>query len=111
MRIVKHDSDRVLRIFGRLDITVVDQLRTALRDLINGNARPIVDLAGVEECDTAALQVLCSAQRTAEHSGKPLELAGLSGAVGEFSRAIGLPFPAVAHVESDATERGGPSAV
>ena len=62
------EASGILKISGTLDINVADELRTALLDFICTASRPVVDLSEVEECDTAALQVLCSAGVTAQDS-------------------------------------------
>jgi anti-anti-sigma regulatory factor len=93
VEITKDESGQVLKIAGALGIGAGGELRNALRDFVCGSPRPIIDLSEVDVCDTAALQLLCSAGKTAERSGKPFELAGLSPAVRTTSAALGLPLP------------------
>jgi len=90
VQITKDGSGRVLKIAGTLDIGVADELQKALREFVSGDSEPIVDLSEVDECDTAALQLLCSARKTANGSGRHCELAGLSASIQNASAALGL---------------------
>lgn len=90
MQIAKDESGRVLKLAGSLEIGVAEELQSALRDFVLGTPIPIVDLSAVDACDTAALQLLCSARKTAESLGKAFEIAGLSDAVRSIGAALGL---------------------
>jgi anti-anti-sigma factor len=102
---IKDESGHVLTIVGTLDIGVADELQKALCDFVAGDSMPAVDLAGVDACDTAAIQLLCSARKTAELSGKHFELAGVSSAIRNTNAALGLPLP------EGASKRGDKGAV
>jgi anti-sigma B factor antagonist len=93
VQIAKCEADQILKLSGAIQINVVDELRAALLGFLCTTSRPVVDLSEVTECDTAALQLLVSASRTAKLSIKPLELVGLSAAVREASAALGLSDP------------------
>jgi len=90
MEITKDESGHLLTLAGRLDIRGADELRQALRDFTSGGADSVIDLSGVEGCDTAALQLIHSTRLTVENAGRRFELAGLSAAVREASAALGL---------------------
>jgi anti-anti-sigma regulatory factor/HPt (histidine-containing phosphotransfer) domain-containing protein len=77
VQISKDESGRVLKIQGALDIDIVEELRQALGDWISEKPNLMFDLSGVEACDTAALQLLSSARRTADCSNKPLQFGDL----------------------------------
>ncbi len=90
MQISKCESGRILKISGAIQINAACDLRAALLDFVCATSSPVVDLSEVTECDTAALQLLISASRSAMLSVNPLELAGLSAAVQEAGAALGL---------------------
>jgi anti-anti-sigma factor len=90
VEITKDEQGTVLKLRGTLDISVAEELHRALRDFLSGPPNLILDLSAVDGCDTAVLQLLCSARYTAERSAKHLEFAGRSAAVLETSLALGL---------------------
>ena len=90
MQITTGESGHILKISGSVEITGAKELQDGLRDFIDGTSRAILDLSEVDSCDTAFLQLLCSARKTAERSGKQFELSGLSAAVRDASAALGL---------------------
>jgi anti-anti-sigma factor len=92
MQITKDQSGVVLNIAGTLDISVAEELRDALVEFIEASSKPVVDLSGVDGCDTAALQLLCSAQKTAERCNKLFEVAAVSTAIENASAILGLPL-------------------
>ena len=103
MQIDKDESASVLRISGALRINQVDELHTALRDLFFTASRPVIDLTQVNECDTAALQLLCSARHTAERLTRSFEMVGVSDAIRDASVALGLSL-----TEAPKTQGGEP---
>ncbi len=86
MRIERDESGGTLKLLGELQIGSADELRQALRDYLAGVEDPRIDLAGVSHCDTAALQLLCSAWRTAGF----LEFVGVSDGIREACAVVGL---------------------
>jgi anti-anti-sigma regulatory factor len=75
---------------GVLTIQRIAELKTELaRTLANSGALKI-DLAGVTQVDTAGLQLLCSAHRTASAMQKQLALAGTPPGLAETMRETGL---------------------
>jgi len=80
----------MMSIAGALEIGAAEELRNALRDFLDRAQRPSLDLSQVDGVDAAALQVLCSARKTADRSGKHLEIAAISAAVRTTSEALGL---------------------
>lgn len=81
-----------LAIAGCIDISAADELRDALREHIARYPEPSLDLAGVEACDAAVLQLLWAARRTAAHANKPLRVTAWSAAVREAGSALAVPF-------------------
>lgn len=95
MQLTKDASGGVLKIAGALHISTAEELRDALREWVSGEARPCadlykIDLSEVDECDASALQLLCSACKTAERSNKRLAFAGVSAAICDAVAALGL---------------------
>lgn len=88
MQIDEHDG--VLKIAGDVGINDVEELHRVLRDFVGAASRPTVDMSGVESCDTAALQLLTAARKTAERAGKPFDFVGLSPAIVDVSAVLGL---------------------
>jgi anti-anti-sigma factor len=95
VQITRDESNHVLKIAGTLEIGVAEELHRTLRDFVSEESSPAVNLSEVDGCDTAALQLLCSARKPAEQFGKPFRLAGLSAAVRNASEALGLSLPDV----------------
>jgi len=50
----------------------------------------LLDLTGVTECDTAGVQLLCSARKTAEEKDTPFGIIGIAPAVLKALDACGL---------------------
>ena len=92
MQITKDDSGAVLKIEGTLDISVAQRLQEALLESIQANSNLILELSGIDGCDTTALQLLYAVRKMAERFGKNLELRGISPAIATTSTAIGLPI-------------------
>jgi anti-anti-sigma factor len=90
VQITRDESGDVLKLAGSIEISGAKELQDSLRDFIAGTARAIVDLSEVDACDTAVLQLLYSARKTAERSGTQFEFARLSAAIRDASAALGL---------------------
>jgi anti-anti-sigma factor len=90
VQITKDESGQTLSIKGALDIGAAEVLRQTLHDFIGESSSPILELSEIEFCDTAAVQVLSSAQITAERLHKPLTFGALSPAVANTCAALGL---------------------
>ena len=92
VRITKDESSGVLKIAGTLSIPAAEDVRKALSDAFNGNSGPVLDLSGIEDCDTAGLQLLWSAINTAQRLNKRLRLLEIPSAVAEIAAVLGLPL-------------------
>jgi anti-anti-sigma regulatory factor len=90
VRVAKDDSGRVLTIASALDIGEAEELHRALRDFVCGDSGVVVDLSEVDACDTTALQLLCSARKTAARAARPLRFTGISAAVRNTASELGL---------------------
>lgn len=74
---------------GDLTIYQASDLAQRMRDWLDGGVRAI-DLSGVEQCDSAGLQLLLAAQQSARGLGQALTLAGPSQAIREIFSRYGL---------------------
>lgn len=93
MTITKENQDdgALVTVEGALSIYEAAALHQRLLEGFRNDAAEVVlDLSRVDECDTAGVQLLCSARRTATRSGKPLRIHGSSEAVTEAILALGL---------------------
>ena len=79
-----------LAVSGDLRIETANEVRKALKVYLEGRAEMVLDLGQVDECDTAGLQLLLAARKSAAALGKPFRLTAVSAAVRETSEALGL---------------------
>ena len=79
-----------LRVAGVLDAYAAAQLRDELDRAVKEQAQLTVDLSAVESCDFTALQLFCSARRSAERAGKRFVVTALPEAVVQSCAAMGL---------------------
>ncbi|MCU1459011.1 MAG: anti-sigma factor antagonist [Actinomycetia bacterium] len=66
--------ERVVRLWGELDLSSRDDIRRRLADAITAANRVVVDLAAVEFIDCAAIGAIVSAYAVAELSGVEMVL-------------------------------------
>lgn len=76
---------------GPLDIYNAETLRAALEQHIQSHSSIEIDLTNADGIDAAGLQLLYSARKSAETSGKPFALAGVPEALRSLETALGLP--------------------
>ncbi len=69
-------QDRSVALAGRLSINEAEAIRDDLRRALAACRRLTVDTSGLETVDSAGLQLLISARRSAERAGKTFRLAG-----------------------------------
>lgn len=89
------DKNRIaapLEIRGVLDLYHAQELRAVLAESLLSSAAVTLDLSGVEECGAAALQLLCSARRTAVEAGGSLRIQPGCPAVEQACAAYGIAF-------------------
>jgi len=84
----------VLQAPKALRLGFLDQLRSALIEALKAREPIALDLSGVDECDTAGIQLLISASLSARKSGTPLSLANPSSAVLAAQTSIGASLAA-----------------
>jgi len=83
------ESAGVLKLSGSLDIYAVEAARAALLEHLDHGAPLHLDLSAVQSCDTAGIQLLCSAQKTATQRGQSFR-AELSASVRDGCSRLGL---------------------
>ena len=76
---------------GELDLYTAPRLQTALAGLLRENVdRVVVDLSGVEFCDSTGMNVLLAAMKRLKEQGGTLELAAPRPAVKRILQVTGL---------------------
>jgi anti-anti-sigma factor len=75
---------------GECDLSVSDQLMTALRDAIREVPVVIVDVAGLRFLDSSGVHVLVMANRAARVAGRHLYVTNASGAVSQVLDVTGV---------------------
>ena len=95
----------VVAVSGEIDLYTAPRLHSELAAAVMGEgpARVVVDMAGVDFCDSTGMNVLLAALRRARERGGDLVLAGPRPAVRKILQVTGL--------ESVFTVLDGPAAV
>ncbi|HEV7932118.1 MAG TPA: STAS domain-containing protein [Actinomadura sp.] len=76
---------------GELDLYTAPRLQTALASLLRERVdRVVVDLSGIEFCDSTGMNVLLSAMKRIKEQGGTLELAAPRPAVRRILQVTGL---------------------
>lgn len=91
MTLSYRDHDSVIEVAGPLDVNTAATLRDALEPLVDREPAPTLDLSGIDSCDTAGIQVLFAAARSAAFRQKRLRVANASAPVVHLLDALGLP--------------------
>jgi len=100
-RTIELSEDGPLRAAGTLDTYGAAELRDALARALEERASLALDLSAVESCDFTAIQLLCSARRSAREQGKPFAVTALSEAVAGACASLGLPPEALTGAGED----------
>jgi anti-sigma B factor antagonist len=83
------DTPTVLALEGDLTIHHAAELKNRLLAALAAGTR-CLDLRDVDECDSAGVQLLLAARRSAQASGRPLTLAPVSEPMREVLQRYGL---------------------
>lgn len=91
----------VLRIEGALLVSGVAALKARMLSDLQTCRTLVLDLAGIGECDTAGLQLVCGACRKMLDDGRRIMLGKTSPAIQSMADRLGLTLPATieAHKE------------
>lgn len=85
------DGLPVVRVFGRLDTTLTDELEAALTPLVaQPEPKVIVDLSETTYCNSAGLRTLVTAWRKAHQNGGDVVLTSLNERVLEIFQMVGF---------------------
>ena len=87
-----HDDHTIVTISGEIDLYTAPRLHGELAALIADGkpARVVVDMSGVEFCDSTGMNVLLSCLRRARERGGELEIASPKPAVRKILQVTGL---------------------
>jgi anti-sigma B factor antagonist len=81
----------VLSVTGEIDLYTAPRLQSELTAALSTSpARLIVDMSGVDFCDSTGINVLLAAHRTARERGGELQLAGPGSATRKVLQVTGL---------------------
>jgi len=87
-----HDDHTIVTICGEIDLYTAPRLHSELAGLLAEGmpARVIIDMSGVEFCDSTGMNVLLSCLRRARERGGELEIAAPKPAVRKILQVTGL---------------------
>jgi anti-anti-sigma factor len=77
---------------GSLDIDVARQVGETIAECLNQSPQVTLNLAGVESCDAAGLQVLLSCRKQARVGGVAIRFSAVSEALGATAAALGFSW-------------------
>lgn len=80
----------IMKIDGDLSVYEVESLRQELLAGLEASSACRLDLSAVTQCDTAAVQVLLAAQRSAAGAGKTVTVGAMGTAVRTVFDDLGL---------------------
>jgi anti-anti-sigma factor len=81
-----------MKLSGTLDIYAAAALRDALSQQLQQRSALVLDLSDVVACDVIALQLLCSARKSAKLAGKEFSVTAISVPVQQSCAVLGI-FP------------------
>jgi anti-anti-sigma factor len=90
MRLDQNKTTGVLKISGALQIDEVKRLYASLCECVENQPSIALDLSEVDSCDTASLQVLLAAHKTAALRGKYFCFTAISEEIQKKAVALGL---------------------
>ena len=87
-----HDDHTIVTICGEIDLYTAPRLHSELAGLLAEGmpARVVIDMSGVEFCDSTGMNVLLSCLRRARERGGELEIAAPKPAVRKILQVTGL---------------------
>jgi anti-anti-sigma regulatory factor len=84
-----------LKITGEQTIGTADELHAALTQYLDRGLDVVVDLSEVDECDTAALQLIYALQQSAVQRKQRFHITALSPAITETAAVLGFDIEAL----------------
>ena len=94
---IPNSGGTCLQVRGALTIADLDPLRDALLEALHRSPTLLLDLSGVDECDAAGIQLLCSAR-----NHPAVRIGSLPTPISETAAALGLSTEAL--IAEDATD-------
>jgi anti-sigma B factor antagonist len=86
-----HGDHKVMSLTGEIDLYTAPGLQSELMTALgDGEVRLIIDMSGVDFCDSTGINVLLAAHRHASERGGELQLAGPGSAVRKVLQVTGL---------------------
>jgi anti-anti-sigma factor len=85
-----NDAGVACEITGVLNVCDVAEIREELIACLTARSRLVLDLKGVCDCDTAGVQLLCSAHKSAAALGKEWVIVSTPTAVRDAAARVGL---------------------
>ncbi|GAA4198690.1 anti-sigma factor antagonist BldG [Microbispora amethystogenes] len=86
-----HAGQAVMAVFGEIDLYTAPRLQTEFTRLLDtGPDRVVIDMSGVEFCDSTGMNVLLSALKRLRERGGTLEVAAPRPAVRKILQVTGL---------------------
>lgn len=84
------DGEAILKIKGAMSVYEIASIRNELAACFKNHDRVLLDVDEATDCDTAGVQLMLSAFRTAEDTGKTFEVRGASDPVMKSIADLGL---------------------
>ena len=84
------DGYAVVKVDGPFSVYEASDLRNEFLECFENYKGLILDLEEVSDCDTAGVQLLCSARKTSDSEGKPFTVAKVSDQVINAVTCAGL---------------------
>lgn len=86
----QEEKKALLKLGCSLSIYQANELKNTLMSCLDNNDILELDVQDINECDTAGLQLLCSAKKTASGMGKILIITGESKAFEDMMNRSGM---------------------
>jgi anti-anti-sigma regulatory factor len=99
-------TDDPLKIAGELTIQGIEEFRAAIADYLSRGSNHMIDLSGVERCDAAGLELICSASRTFG-GHRPVQFTSPSNPVLDIATALGFDTHEITGCAPQNTAREG----
>jgi anti-anti-sigma regulatory factor len=98
-----NDAGAPLKITGAQTIRTADELHKTLAGCLDRGRTVVVDLSEVDECDTAALQLIYGLRQSAVQRKQGFHITTVSPAITETAAALGLHIEALTTAYGPAT--------
>ena len=100
------DAGCPLKITGEQTIRTANEMRVALARHLDRGLDVVLDLSEVDECDTAALQLIFALHRSAAQRKQRFHITAVSPAIAETAAALGLRIEDLAAASAPVVANG-----